>query len=121
MWKIIRDHLSLSDMIFFALILLLVALSAQELVHKQTAKKAYVYKNNLLLGEYPLATAGLISIDEHNTLEIKDGKVRMSDADCPDKRCIKQGYSDMLPVICLPNKVVVEIRAKKDERVHIVR
>ncbi|HRY84255.1 MAG TPA: NusG domain II-containing protein [Candidatus Cloacimonadota bacterium] len=34
----------------------------------------------------------------------------MSYADCPDKRCVKQGASDMFPIICLPNHVVVEIK-----------
>lgn len=121
MVKVLRDHLRLADLILFALILMLAALSARQLFHQQQARKVYVYKNNLLLGEYPLTQPRLINIDEHNTLEIKDGKVCMKSADCPDKRCVKQGYSDMLPIICLPNKVVVEIRANKGERVHIVR
>ena len=52
-----------------------------------------------------------------NTVEIKDGKVDVTYADCPDKICAnhrkisKSGES----IICLPNKVVVSIEGDKTE------
>ena len=27
-----------------------------------------------------------------NTIEIRDGKIRVRDADCPDKTCVKTGF-----------------------------
>lgn len=47
----------------------------------------------------------------HNTVSIKDGRVFMSDADCPDGLCIKQGaISHAGQVIaCLPNRVTVQV------------
>ena len=46
-----------------------------------------------------------------NKLLIKDGKVYIYEADCPDKLCIKQGSIDKVneSIICLPNKLVVRI------------
>ena len=47
-----------------------------------------------------------------NLIEIKDGKVRILDADCPDQICIKDG-SVKNPgsiLVCLPHKVVVQIK-----------
>lgn len=54
-----------------------------------------------------------IVIDEHNTLVIKDGKADMIFADCPDQICVKQAPISKAgeSIICLPNKVVVTIKA----------
>jgi len=43
------------------------------------------------------------------TVEIKGGKVRMTEAPCPNKVCIHQGWIENGAIICLPNKVVVTI------------
>ena len=47
-----------------------------------------------------------------NILEIKDGKAHLTDASCPDKLCVNMGYisKEGQSIICLPNKVVVEIK-----------
>lgn len=55
-----------------------------------------------------------------NTLVIQSGKAYISEANCPDKQCMKQGKisraGEML--VCLPNRVVVKIiDNKKDEPV----
>ncbi len=47
-----------------------------------------------------------------NTLVIKDGKAWVEDSSCPDHLCEHMGKIDKVgqSVICLPNRVVVEIR-----------
>ncbi|MCC8182644.1 MAG: NusG domain II-containing protein [Clostridiales bacterium] len=54
--------------------------------------------------------------DAVNRVVIEDGAVFMEEASCPDRLCVKQGkirYSgDSL--ICLPNRVVVEITGQDD-------
>ena len=44
-----------------------------------------------------------------NTVEIKDGKIRVSEADCPDKTCVRMGWLDSsaMPVVCLPHDLVI--------------
>ena len=51
-----------------------------------------------------------------NKLIIKDGKVFIDDANCPDKLCIKQGSISNTneSIICLPNKLVVRIVHNKN-------
>ena len=46
-----------------------------------------------------------------NTVEIKDGKIRVKSADCPDKTCVKSGWlkSSAMPVVCLPHRLVIEL------------
>ncbi len=65
-------------------------------------------------GEYPLDTDAEIRIgdqDAYNLLVINDGKTQIAEASCPDKLCVNQGKIcfDGQSIICLPNKVVVEV------------
>lgn len=45
-----------------------------------------------------------------NTVQIQNGKIRMLEAECPDKTCIHMGWleSGTLPIICLPNHLSIE-------------
>ena len=49
-----------------------------------------------------------------NIVEIENGGVRIIDADCRDKICIKEGFKDKngQTIVCLPNKFVVEIKGE---------
>lgn len=50
-----------------------------------------------------------------NTLVIEDGYADMTDADCPDKLCVRQRKirSRGEAIVCLPHKVIVEIKGKR--------
>lgn len=44
-----------------------------------------------------------------NVVEIKDGRVHMLSADCPDHVCVHTGWlRSGIPIVCLPNKLSVE-------------
>lgn len=68
-------------------------------------------------GTYSLEKNQVIKIQDTNVCEIKDGKVKMTEASCPDHVCIRQGTIDAPgeTVVCLPNKVVLEIVSKDGE------
>ncbi len=53
----------------------------------------------------------------YNLIEIGDQKVRVIDADCPDKLDVKQGYISKSGevIVCLPNKLVIEIKGIGDD------
>ena len=61
-------------------------------------------------GTYSLSKDQVIHIGDTNVCEIKDGKVTMIEATCPDHYCMKQKAVDEHggSIICLPNKVVIE-------------
>jgi hypothetical protein len=46
-------------------------------------------------------------------VEIRGGMVRMVDSDCPDKLCVRTGWISQpgASIICLPNRVVLEIKS----------
>ena len=63
-----------------------------------------------LYGIYSLSEDQVIIIGDTNICEIKDGKIRMTEASCPDHLCIQQGAIDTRGgmIVCLPNKIVIE-------------
>lgn len=46
-----------------------------------------------------------------NTVHLEHDAISISDADCPDKLCVRQGkiQNGVYPIVCLPHKLVVQI------------
>ena len=46
-----------------------------------------------------------------NTVQVEKGRIRVSEADCPDRVCVSQGwiYDGTAPIVCLPHKLMIEI------------
>lgn len=57
--------------------------------------------------------------NHYNKLVIKDGYAKVLEADCPDKYCVNQKKVNKSgeKIICLPNKVVVEIRGGEESHI----
>jgi hypothetical protein len=73
---------------------------------------AYIYKNNILAEKVSLKTDGIIRL-EKMAFEVKSGRIRVSESDCKNHVCMEEGWI-MNPgqsIVCLPNRVVVEIPA----------
>ncbi len=67
-----------------------------------------------LFGSYPLSEDREITVDRDghlNKITIEDGHVSMSFSDCRGQDCIHQGSISKTgeSIICLPNKVILEI------------
>ena len=89
---------------------------------------AYIYQNGSLI-----QTVNLSEVTEpysfviespdggFNTIEVRPGAIGICDADCPDKLCVSMGYADssLLPIICLPHSLVIQV-AEKEEAADIV-
>ena len=50
-----------------------------------------------------------------NIVEVNHGKIRVVEADCPDKTCVKSGYtsSEWKPIICIPHKLEIVIEGNE--------
>ena len=60
---------------------------------------------------------------ETDLIEIGDERVRVIEADCPDKIDVKQGYISRIgeTIVCLPNRMVIEIKGlDKDTEIDIM-
>ena len=53
----------------------------------------------------------------YNVVTIEDGFVFMEEANCPDQICVKHKPLNQTadPIVCLPNKLVVEVIASETE------
>lgn len=70
-----------------------------------------VTMNGELVGTYSLKKNQEIPIGETNYLVIEDGHADMIKADCPDQICVnhKSISKNGETIVCLPNKVIVEV------------
>ena len=46
-----------------------------------------------------------------NTVLVEPGRICVSDADCPNRDCVEQGFiaDGAIPIVCLPHKLVIRI------------
>ncbi len=75
-----------------------------------------------IYGRYPLDTDRTINIGETNICTISGGYVSMTDAECPDKSCMKMKSISKAgeTIVCLPNRVVLKIVGKERSEVDVV-
>lgn len=84
---------------------------------------ADIYQNGIRLESICLSTVTesyTITVTGNNgcvnTIEVRPGCIGITDASCPDKLCVHQGFinTSLLPITCLPNHLVIQIRKEKD-------
>lgn len=80
------------------------------LMHRGNYGTVRITVNGTEYGTYSLSEDQTISINDTNICEIKNGEVRMIEAECPDHLCLKQKAIGNAggTIVCLPNKVVIE-------------
>ena len=115
-----------NDLILIAVLLLLVAGAALILFLSRTPGDTVVVTvDGQLWGEYSLSEDRTVEIkngDGYNLLVIEGGKAYVRQASCPDGICSSHrpishnGES----IICLPNKVVIEIRSSGSDQPDII-
>ena len=102
------------DMILIAVLLCLgIGLLVVSRSHNRTGAFAVVMVQNQEIARYSLAVDGVYDINGGtNTIEIKDGRVRMTEAVCPNHLCIRQGWIrfENQSIVCLPNRLSVIVR-----------
>ena len=51
----------------------------------------------------------------YNTVTVKDGKIAVTDADCPDGYCMDRGFCDSgTPIVCLPHRLVISFLGEQE-------
>ena len=115
-----------NDLIFITALLLLVALAAAALfVFRSVGDTVIVTVDGQSYGQYSLNENRTVEIKNgngYNLLVIEDGQAYVARASCPDGICsahrpIRHNGES---IICLPNKVVVEVRTTDQNQPDIV-
>lgn len=108
------DKKTLPRDICLILVLVLVGLCLLFLMRSPSDSGAFavVEVDGVVVARYPLSEDGIFVLNGgSNTIEIKDGRVRVSEADCPNQQCVRQMWIDKRnqSIVCLPNRVVITI------------
>ena len=94
------------------LVVSLIAVLALSLTKKE-GESVVVEIDGEYVGTYSLFEDGEYSLNGGtNVLVIKEGKAYMSEANCPDKTCVKRGgvkYAGE-SIVCLPNRISVTVK-----------
>lgn len=55
--------------------------------------------------------------DMYNIIKIQHNEISIIEASCKDKICINTGKinNGMTPIVCLPNKVIIEIEVNEED------
>lgn len=107
-----KDDMILIGVLLAGVAVILCAL----LLANRNGEYAVVSVDGVEVASFPLNSDTVYEIEGynggHNTLIIKDGKAHLEDSSCPDHLCEHMGRIDRegQSIICLPNRVVVEIQ-----------
>ena len=114
------------DILFIAVLLFLCAAAALGLyVFREDGDTVTVSIDGQLYAEYPLTedrVVELISDGGFNRLVIENGYAYVEEASCPDGICSSHspiGHNGE-SIICLPNKVVIEIHRREQNQPDII-
>ena len=78
-------------------------------------KEIEINHQNILIYKESLNQNKIIEIENGIVIEIKSGKVRMKESNCKKQICVKQGWNDVFPIICVPNEVSIVIKKRKQD------
>lgn len=120
-----KVDLKKKDIVLIVVILVVAGLAFlfHEMIGGKGANCITVKVDGVVEGVYSLAEDQEIPINGGtNMLVIKNGKADMVEADCPDKLCVKQKAvsKNHESIICLPNKVIVEVDSSENSELDAV-
>ena len=109
---------TLKNDIILVCALLLAALAAWGVLRLTRTKggEVIVTVDGELAATIPLTVDATLAVGERkgfrNVVEVSGGRVRVADADCPDRLCVRQGWIsyDGESIVCLPHKLIVTVR-----------
>ena len=97
-----------------------VAVAVWWLLQQPPASVANVYLNGVLIETIDLTVVGQTRSFTVNTagrgfnvISVEHGRICVSDANCPDKSCVRLGWvsSSLMPLVCLPHGLVISLES----------
>ena len=84
----------------------------------EAAEMVEIWSDGEFLYSLPLSVDTQMRIDSEqgsNTISVKDGKIAVTQADCPDHYCMDRGFCDGgAQIVCLPNRLVIKFVAPQE-------
>lgn len=109
-----RMKLNVVAVLVIAAVALAVAAAANALGSAVDARTAVIQDADGNTFTMPLSQDDVLTVASSagtNVIEVQAGKVRVSEADCPNQDCVEQGWISKAgqQIVCLPHKLVVNI------------
>ena len=90
-------------------------------LHPLETQIAEVILDNQVIYQFDLSSAEnqVIRIDAgngYNLIQIQDGTICISEADCPDQTCVHMGTlkAENPPIVCLPHKLIIRFSEEEE-------
>ncbi len=95
-----------------------VGLSVWLLWPSEDAVYAEVWSDGKLLYTLELSVDREITVQTErgtNVITVKDGKIAVTEADCPDHYCMDRGFrAGGTQIVCLPNRLVIRFTSQQE-------
>ena len=104
------DFLAIALVVLIGVITLLCFFPQNEPSENNTVQ---IFRNGQLLKELSLQEDQVVFVEGkyHNTITIQNGRVAVTESNCPGRDCVHSGWSDDAGrvIVCLPNRVEIRI------------
>ena len=96
-----------------AVLVICLGLSVVLLLPGEAAEFAEIYSRGKLLRTVDLRIEQEFTVDTpsggHNVVAVRDGKIAVTEANCPDHYCMERGFCNSgSHIVCLPNQLVIQ-------------
>ena len=94
--------------ILFAAVAAVCIFLSLPLLRQEEARFAEITSRGELVKTVDLQIDQEFTVDGHNTVTVKEGKIAVTWADCPDGYCMDRGFcASGGNIVCLPNRLVI--------------
>lgn len=116
----VPSRVTVFDVILMAVILSSAALALQRVWQGGADRLvADIYVRGRLIEARPLDTDGVFPVGDGTmvTIEVKDGRVRVAESDCPRRTCARMGWASRAgqTIVCVPNRLLIQIRGDRQD------
>ena len=101
--------------LIFAVLAAVCVAASLPLLFGEEASYAEITSHGKLIKTVSLAIDQEFTVDGHNTITVRDGKIAVTWADCPDGYCVSRGFrSSGGDIVCLPNRLVISFTGEQE-------
>jgi len=89
------------------------------MISREDAFRAEIVSNGEVVQTVDLATAATYKVTTedggYNLITVKDGKIAVTEASCPDHYCMMRGFcAGGTEIVCLPNRLVIRFLGEQE-------
>ena len=99
-------------------LLVCVTASVVILLPREPSAEAEIWSEGRLLRTVALKEDQVFTVQTEsglNVVKVRDGKIAVTEANCPDGYCMKRGFCHSgTDIVCLPNRLVIKFTGPSD-------